>query len=507
MAMKRGRTKPAKPHAIPIHDQQPPKKKGVKSALVLKVTEMTNISGFKGCSMCTKRRIRCDLSKPSCKKCVKKGLACPGYDSRIRWVGGAAIRGHLKGLGDSSQAEDTQPPPPTNVEIARIRSLGGYSLEDLVEYYDKHVAKIMVWLDGDDNVYRRHVLPLAHTNPVVRLAVAAISAQHAAFSRGDPDVPEDARNEAVAMISRYIHDVTCQIATGGSRLLKEGLGEEAADWILASMLVLSCYEMFHSGAAAAEFHRTAAKSFVNTLSTTEWRQSTLFLSLRNKLSTYDVFACTTSFDISSIRNAVLPDLESTRILRNETVLFLEYLVLLHEVTLIARQPTHLPPPSKQQHIRDWKEEFELARGATLMAAGRLNIHNASQTRDLIRLVDIHHHAGLLYVAACFGQSLDYDEMSKTAFRDLTAQIVALENINQCIHNLPWPLFILGVESHGHPENRKLVSKLYRTIPEITGCKQYYDVLEFLHEFWSGSDIEWQPLARRWELRGNRILAF
>uniref|UniRef100_A0A0B7KG61 Uncharacterized protein n=1 Tax=Bionectria ochroleuca TaxID=29856 RepID=A0A0B7KG61_BIOOC len=328
-----------------------------------------------------------------------------------------------------------------------------------------------------------------------------------AFSRGDPDVPEDARNEAVAMISRYIHDVTCQIATGGSRLLKEGLGEEAADWILASMLVLSCYEMFHSGAAAAEFHRTAAKSFVNTLSTTEWRQSTLFLSLRNKLSTYDVFACTTSFDISSIRNAVLPDLESTRILRNETVLFLEYLVLLHEVTLIARQPTHLPPPSKQQHIRDWKEEFELARGATLMAAGRLNIHNASQTRDLIRLVDIHHHAGLLYVAACFGQSLDYDEMSKTAFRDLTAQIVALENINQCIHNLPWPLFILGVESHGHPENRKLVSKLYRTIPEITGCKQYYDVLEFLHEFWSGSDIEWQPLARRWELRGNRILAF
>ncbi|CAH0057046.1 unnamed protein product [Clonostachys solani] len=424
MAMKRGRMKPSKPIDIPISDQQPPRRKG--------------------CSMCTKRRIRCDLSAPSCKKCIKKGLSCPGYGSRIRWVGGAAIRGHLKGLGDSGQVEDTQPPPPTN---------------------------------------------------------------HAAFSRGDPDVPEDARNEAVAMISRYIHDVTCQIATGGSRLVKEGLGEEAADWILASMLVLSCYEMFHSGAAAAEFHRTAAKSFVNTLSTTEWRQSTLFLSLRNKLSTYDVFACTTSFDISSIRKAVLPDLESTRILRNETVLFLEYLVLLHEVTLISRQPTPLPPPSKQQHIRDWKGEFELARGATLMAAGRLNIHNASQTRDLIRLVDIHHHAGLLYVAACFGQSLDYDEMSKTASRDLKAQIIALENINQCIHNLPWPLFILGVKSHGHPENRKLVSKLYTTIPEITGCKQYYDVLEFLHEFWSGSEIEWQPLARRWELRGNRILAF
>ncbi|VUC21361.1 unnamed protein product [Clonostachys rosea] len=487
MATKQSRMKPTKSRDIPVSGQQPPRRKG--------------------CSVCTKRRIRCDLSAPSCKKCIKRGLSCPGYDSKIRWVGGAAIRGHLKGLGDSGPVEDTQPPPPTNVEFARIRSLGGYSLEQLVEYYDKHVAKIMVWLDGDDNVYRRHVLPLAHTNPVVRLAVAAISAQHAAFSRGDPDVPEDARNEAVAMISRYIHDITRQIAAGGSRIVKEGLGEEAADWILASMLVLSCYEMFHSGASAAEFHRTAAKSLVNTLSTTEWRQSTLFLSLRNKLSTYDVFACTTSFDISSIRKAVLPDLESTRILRNETVLFLEYLVLLHEVTLFSRQATPRSPLSKQQHTRDWKREFELARGATLMAAGRLNIHDASQTRDLIRLVDIHHHAALLYVAACFGQSLDYDEISKTAFQELKVQIVALENINECIHNLPWPLFILGVKSHGHLENQRLVSKLYSTIPAITGCKQYYDVLEFLHEFWSGSDDEWQPLARGWELRGNRILAF
>ncbi|KAL1618580.1 hypothetical protein SLS56_010508 [Neofusicoccum ribis] len=164
-------------------------------------------------------------------------------------------------------------------EISTIRSLGGYSIQELIDYYDKNVAPIMVWVDSDHNLYRRHILPLAHTNPTVRLAVAAVSAQHA----GEPDVPEDARNEAVSTIARYINDVTNQV-TGGHDIEKR-LDADSAEWILASMLVLSCYEMAHSGAAAADFHRRAARSLINTLSATECSRSMLFVSLRNMLST------------------------------------------------------------------------------------------------------------------------------------------------------------------------------------------------------------------------------
>ncbi|EAS27689.3 uncharacterized protein CIMG_10294 [Coccidioides immitis RS] len=34
------------------------------------------------CYICRKRRIRCDSTKPSCKKCVSKGVECPGYSSQ-----------------------------------------------------------------------------------------------------------------------------------------------------------------------------------------------------------------------------------------------------------------------------------------------------------------------------------------------------------------------------------------------------------------------------------------
>jgi Zn(2)-Cys(6) binuclear cluster domain-containing protein len=33
------------------------------------------------CWACKRRRVRCDFGRPSCSKCVAKGIACPGYSS------------------------------------------------------------------------------------------------------------------------------------------------------------------------------------------------------------------------------------------------------------------------------------------------------------------------------------------------------------------------------------------------------------------------------------------
>lgn len=383
------------------------------------------------------------------------------------------------------------------VQLPPIQSLGGSSLQELVDYYDKNVAPIMVWIDTEDNLYRNHVLPLAHTNPAVRLAVAAVAAQHAAMFRGEPDVPEDIRNEAVSMITKYVHDVTKQVANGCD--IGQGLDINAAEWILASMLVLSCYEMAHSGAQAADFHRKAARSLVNTLSGTECRKSTLFISLQNMLSTYDIFANTTSFDLLSIQDAILPQHDHDSV-PNEAVLFSDYLLLLHEVTLLSRQGHGVKDTS-----HDWRAEFELARGKTLMVAGRLAISSAQQRRDLIRLVDIHHNAALLYIARCLGHGLGLE--FPAALLDLKRQLLALENIYQWTQNLPWPIFIAGVESYGDGESQAIVSELYKVVVEATKLKQYCQVLDFLNKFWSGNEPDWQVPAKEWEERGHRILAY
>lgn len=74
---------------------------------------------YQGCHNCSQRRIKCDLSRPQCNKCLRKGLECPGYGIRYRFEKGLASRGKLKGrslpidtaLSDGVQHE--QPTAPT----------------------------------------------------------------------------------------------------------------------------------------------------------------------------------------------------------------------------------------------------------------------------------------------------------------------------------------------------------------------------------------------------------
>ncbi|KAJ5308386.1 hypothetical protein N7476_009042 [Penicillium atrosanguineum] len=49
-----------------------------------------------GCFQCSKRRIICDNTEPTCRKCQKKGIECSG-PGRIRFSNGVAQRGRLKG--------------------------------------------------------------------------------------------------------------------------------------------------------------------------------------------------------------------------------------------------------------------------------------------------------------------------------------------------------------------------------------------------------------------------
>ncbi|KAF2847288.1 hypothetical protein T440DRAFT_471187 [Plenodomus tracheiphilus IPT5] len=51
----------------------------------------------RGCFQCSRRRIICDRSEPTCKKCTKKGIECSGL-GRIRFAEGVARRGQLKDL-------------------------------------------------------------------------------------------------------------------------------------------------------------------------------------------------------------------------------------------------------------------------------------------------------------------------------------------------------------------------------------------------------------------------
>ncbi|PNP61414.1 hypothetical protein FNYG_13897 [Fusarium nygamai] len=343
----------------------------------------------------------------------------------------------------------------------------------------------MVWIDSEKNYYRQKVLPLAQTNKAVRLAVCAVSAQHAARDFTPSSVYEKDRDQVLSLIMRGVDDMTAHPQLT--------VTADTAEWMLSSMMVLSSYELAHTGGAdAADFHRQAARALVNTLSTVDFPKSNLFRFLQNQLSMYDIFACTTILDATDVQDAIRP------VEYGDDRSFSAYLRLLHDATLISRGG------SGQDSTRDWRGEFVQARGETLIEVGSSGVCLSADRGDFIRLVDAYHNAALLYTARCLGHQ--YGPEETVSLGDLFRLLTGTENLHGWIHNLAWPIFIAGTESYGDDDRQLIVRSLYESLSEVTGFKHHGDVLTFLETFWSGGDADWRILAKRWGDLGRRILA-
>ncbi|KAF5695364.1 fungal transcriptional regulatory [Fusarium denticulatum] len=429
----------------------------------------------KGCSICSKRRIICDLGRPSCQKCLGRGFTCPGYGPRLRWVQGVALRGHLRGV---------QFPIPKSPASTSPTSLDS-NTQQLLDYYDKNIAGLMVWIDSEKNYYRTKVLPLAQTNEAVRLAICAVSAQHAARDFTPSSVYEKDRDHVLSMIMRGVDDMTAHPQLT--------VTADTAEWMLSSMMVLSSYELAHTGGAdAADFHRKAARALVNTLSTVDFPKSSLFSFLQNQLAMYDIFACTTILDATDVQDAIRP------VEYGDDRSFSAFLLLLHDATLMSRGS------EAQDSTRPWRSEFVQARGETLMEIGSSGVCSSAGRADFIRLVDAYHNAALLYTARCLGH--EYGPEETVGLFDLFRLLTSMENLHACIHNLAWPIFIAGTECYEDDDRQIIIRDLYQSLSVVTGFKHHGDVLNFLETFWSGGNADWRILAKKWEGLGRRILA-
>lgn len=360
----------------------------------------------------------------------------------------------------------------------------------------------MVWIDSDKNEYRRLVLPLAQRQPVLLLAILAISSQHLAVTQNEESSFSGyARDAAVSMISGQIRQVTGRLAAGHD--LGGEIDADTAEWILASMLTLASYEMAESeaGGNAADSHRQAARTLVNALATTNRHNNRLFRFLRNQLSIYDILACTTSFDPASRNDIILPEVNPA------TIIFSDFLYLLHDVTVSSwrspEDPTHQGLVSSPKVARSL---FGIARGSTLMLAGSLELPINEKQRDFIRLADIYHHAGLLYTYRLLFKSVVTSIEVEASAMSLFEQLNQLEDIHSCMQNLPWPAFIAGTESGGNPARELFIQNLYEKFARDMGFQHYMEVLHFLRVLWSAGDADWPVLATQYRLEGRGIVA-
>lgn len=470
------------------------------------------------CRTCNRRRIHCDGTLPTCLKCAKKGFQCPGYERKLRWANGVAVRGHLRGrqlpvskpedeqsdtVGEQSKRRTRQRPLVTDHVFDEIL---GQEPSQFLKYYDKNLAGLMVWMDSEQNLYRTQVLPRAMDTLGLRYAIMAISSQHGPeeFSKEGTEFHKTARDACLALVQAQLKEMNGRVGDGVELATTDDI--EDAEWMLASILMLACYEMARSQTEIAEGHRLAARRLIHIFQghpAAAKRQTFTFL--KNQLAIYDVLVCTTSFDIGDIEGTILPCTDGP------DALFTSYLRHLHDITLSSRKwlaSISSPGAAASGLIvsaSDIRQRFSLARGETLIAAGKLSPISVSAQQDFIRLVDIYHCSAILYSYRCLGYDESEGSDRISTLTKLFEQINSLEDMKTCVQNLPWPVFVAGVECHADVEKQLMVKSYMDTIIKATGFQHYSVVSDFLAAFWAGPSTDWRPLAEAWQRNGVRIL--
>ncbi|OTA53463.1 hypothetical protein K449DRAFT_390307 [Hypoxylon sp. EC38] len=168
----------------------------------------------KSCYNCVKRRIICDKTGTHCNKCAKKNLVCPGYGIRYRFAKGttsSSVAPASSSEGERARAKhqrknykwieyprelatigsqtsktslvaSNSPSPPSHAYSPTTIPTAISDLDPRTHVYllhfVVHVSPFTVVFDDEVNGYRHHVLPMAHSDPLVQRAVCVASAFH-----------------------------------------------------------------------------------------------------------------------------------------------------------------------------------------------------------------------------------------------------------------------------------------------------------------------------------------
>ncbi|ETI21503.1 hypothetical protein G647_07850 [Cladophialophora carrionii CBS 160.54] len=470
----------------------------------------SNSLATKDCRVCNRRRIRCDRTLPFCNKCARKGVECPGFGPKFRWTNAIAVRGRFKGRGapivsphvrvreeePSSlrrAGEEDTPSPSYQLGLALAQQLSPSTAKHLLQYYADNIAPLMVWLDSDQNEYKRLVIPLAEKDTVLRLAVLAISAAHMPDGDGlAPGFSHATGEAAIHMITERVRHVTQRNLEDPETDVGGGIAAE----ILAAMLILSNHCLLQSASAQAHFHRRAARILIRSLELKQPSGDELTFFLKNQMAIYDVLACTTLFNYDHIQHAILPSME------RQDVLFGDFLHLLHRVTLMSLDKSKPARPPE-----NLEEEFELSSGSTLVASGPLaQTLTRSARQDFIRLVLAYQYAGMLFACKRLSMSLENGQIVDVYTNKLFRVFDQFEDISASLHNLAWPLLIAGICCCGDEQRMNIISSFCQRLSANTRFEHYAELLTFLQELWQSGHSDWTLLAREWERKGTPVIA-
>lgn len=394
-----------------------------------------------------------------------------------------------------------------NTVIATLERFTAPVVKYLLQYYETEITPIMTWIDSPHNGYRRLVIPLAESHPILKLAILATAARHAAFDTAvDEDLLRSASEIAVMTITLRLTQLTEQDPDTTIQYDVDPTGIQA---IIAAVLVLSDYSLLRSDLHVAQFHREGMRTLLNTLQFTVSGDTEIFDFLQDEVAAYDVLACTSLFDVAHVRNAILPSKLNS--------IFAQFLRIIHTITICSLQQSDGDDYGGEGGVDNLKDyptsitelenDFEAARGSTLLSAGPL-LETASEVlrHDFVLLVTAYHHAGILYAY----KRLPCIEMEQGRFNyhfvRLFDALEHLQEIRVVLSSLTWPLFIAGICSGNDADRMQKVDRWCQLLVQDTRYEHYNLLANFLREFYHSFEQDWIVLAKQYESQHHPIVA-
>ncbi|KAH6627338.1 fungal-specific transcription factor domain-containing protein [Chaetomium tenue] len=458
----------------------------------------------RACHNCRRRRLRCDRSFPSCRKCSISGENCLGYGTLLRWANAPAVRGKLVGQLAVTKTGKLGPKPvsvpPRAVILKSTLFLHPSLLDPLLDglnrrnrHYVHHfataVCRDLVSFDQHDCNPFRAVVPLLYEFDFLKAVIVATGAMHLAALHGYQNLPE--RPELVDAL----------VAKGKAiRLLRSAVDKmtpENQAMVLAATVFLINLDLIDSGKGGWQVHMEAASALMSSLRHPAHGQLDQGLmacvdAIAADCLTYRVFGSAIS-GVTLTSWAEHDPSEFLSILKRAEAF--SYHCCPPEILHILLSASSLC--SRSDHSRVEEDALSLihqARSLNLVEWVQ-NIHGLSTDDDLdIRLsIALAHRAtACLYILLAVPEVIPFPSSVVILIEEVLGYLAAVPIDHIHLKGTVWPTFVVGAQTDDPMQRAWCIARMeavWTTSPWICPWGYIRTAMQMLHSLWDARDRE------------------
>lgn len=398
---------------------------------------------------------------------------------------------------------------PYECDLVRNVCYSGSPFEDamsreLVHHYDRYFAPQMVWVDSEDNPFRKIIIPLALQSPALMMSIFSVAAGDLWSRRNNPASHQpwaEYQQHTLALLTKHLqaandegpmvsyvpttdHPSTILAAfLLGSMGLRIG---KSGDWRLHLRAAWTMIEHWSSTSQSAFFGLESIKEF-----------------LLQELYFYKVWDSITTF-------RPLDEFSTGIFNLNDQGPFVQYTGIIRRLAEIERREGEMRPGVPcELSIPLLQNILDEARKRTKRYGISVTFASAAVRLAFEQVADLFHHAGILYGCHVLARDQCSGEAAAISRQQLFRILKEITITRFIAQDLPWPVFVAGTECQGDLQNQQLVEARMKEIMQLSGTLERPRVLGFLRQLWhlqaQSQCSGWISLARIWAAKGEPIL--